>query len=171
MKVFFITLFFFLSGTVWADQCHISENSQLIVNHQLNRTAKGLDELAQWKQWEKLLLQCRKAVDLSKPNTLHDFLFLGYLGRETNSAATKEYMIGELYPLFESNPQAFLKVLKSHPMVTESSCYYLGRHFGFEDQKKLTAQQFLKNHSNLIFNELPLKQAHACINILVENAR
>ena len=168
MKRFLLTLLLLGASSLpsWASPCNLSDHSQLIVAQQLNRTLPGLNELAQWKRWESLLLECREAVDVADPGTLKNFLFLGYVARETNAAASKEYMIGELYPIYKENPAGFWKVLKQNPLFTEASCYYRGRYFGFEDRKTISKAEFLKENAGAIYNSLPLGQAQTCLNAL-----
>ena len=166
MKAVFLSLLCMLSLSCWAKPCDLNANSQLILAQQLGRTLPGQSELAQWKKWESLLLECREAVDLSKPDTLQDLLFLGYVARETNAAATKEYMIGELYPIYQSAPDALLSVLKQAPAFTESSCYYLGRYFGFEDRETMTKAAFLKDNAGRFYASLSPEQAQRCLNAL-----
>lgn len=168
MKAVFLSLLCMLSLSCWAKPCDLSANSQLILAQQLGRTLQGQSELTQWKKWESLLLECREAVDLSKPDTLRDFLFLGYVARETNAAATREYMIGELYPIYKSAPETLLSVLKQAPAFTESSCYYLGRYFGFEDRETITKAAFLKDNAGRFYASLSPEQAQRCLNALAK---
>lgn len=147
----------------WANQCDLDAHSQLIIHQQLNRVPPGSDELSQWKQWESLLLACRKAVDTTKPESLQNFLFLGYVGKQSNSAATKEYITGELYPLFSEAPDKFLSVLKRNPSFINATCYYLGRHFGFEGKQPMSKAAFLKAQANRFFQQLPEQQAQQCL--------
>ena len=168
MKTLFFALLALgsLSLPTWAAPCNLNDHSQLIVAQQLNRKLPGSNELEQWKKWESLLLECREEVDVADPDTLQNFLFLGYVAKETNAAASKEYMIGELYPLYKANSESFLKALKQSPLLTEASCYYLGRYFGFEDRKTITKAEFLKEHAGVIYGGLPPGQAQTCLHAL-----
>lgn len=152
-------------NTGFAEDCNLNQKHTELIG-QLHTAASNpdIDELSRWKRWEALLLACRQALNTNHTErALSDFLFLGYVGFATNSAATREYMISEVHPAFIKAPSMFLKVIAEQPVLLESSCYYLGRYFTFENNNTSTKQEFLSQHANRFFANLTLNQAKHCI--------
>lgn len=149
----------------FAGDCRLGEKHSVIVG-QLHPSAANsdLDELSRWKQWESLLVECKQSLSKSRTEqALSDFLFLGYVGFASNGAATREFMASEVYPAFAKSPDVFLKVVGENPVLVESSCYYLGRYFTFEDNDEGTKKDFLSQYANDISSKLTLQDAKRCI--------
>lgn len=159
-----IALILLAGAALPVQACDLNGQSQLVLGQLLDQGTQPADELQQWKRWENLLLACQQQVkETGSVEALERLLFLGYVGYVTRGAATREYMASEVYPIYAKNPKRFLTALTNQPLLTESSCYYLGRYFTFEDQKELSQQAFLEANSGAFFKGLPEDQAKRCL--------
>lgn len=129
------------------------------------------DPLSEFKAQEKVYKELRKKLSQEEVSLsdMKYFLFIGFVASEKNAAATQQALASDLIPIYENAPLTFLRAIKDASFLTKSACYYLGRHFGFEDKNTEKFKPFIRANETLIRDSLDSSQGDLCITQIEEN--
>ncbi len=142
-----------------------------IKSEKYNKTIEGntiYNELAEYKDREQLYLEARNKA-MKKGAGLDDikfFSFIGFVAYNRNAAATKEAMLSDFIQVYYTNRDKLLSVLNELPFLIPSSCYFIGKHFGFEDKFKNDKEPFIKDNKGYFSKALNKDNYTKCLSII-----
>jgi hypothetical protein len=131
------------------------------------------DELQAYKHREKTYLDLLERSK-KRPADIEDvkrYLFLGYAAQSRNDGGMMEAFNSDLMAVFAANTKEVLSALTQIPSLQPSSCYYLGRYFGFEDRNTGGLDPFLERNRQALADALGAEKTGRCISIMEEVAR
>jgi hypothetical protein len=94
---------------------------------------------------------------------LKTFLLVGFIAHAQHMAATAESFIPDLMGVYQLRREDVLTALVDSPVLTPTTCHYLGRFFGFEDRNAGGKAMFLTSERPALERRLPPRDAAACI--------
>lgn len=131
------------------------------------------DELQAYKYREKTYLDLfqKSKRESAAGEDIKRFLFLGHAARVRNDAGIIEAFNSDLMSVYRTNRTEVLSALKQIPGLQASSCYYLGRYFGFEDRNVGGLDSFLESNGPVLKDILGPDSSQRCISTMKEVAR
>lgn len=170
-KTLLFSLFlFFSSGAQSLENLYLNQLLN-IKSEKYNKTIGEdtiYDELAEYKDREKLYLEAKNNAT-KKSASLDDlkyFSFIGFVAYTANNAATREAMLSDFIQVYYANRDNLLTVLNELPFLIPSSCYYIGKHFGFEDKFKNDKEPFIKDNKVYLLKILSKDNYTKCLSII-----
>ena len=134
-----------------------------------NESKPFYDSLAQYKEWEALYIKYSKYNSNDKTLTdveMKKLLFIGYISRLNSDAAISQAFSSDLVPIFNQNKSTILRIISDLRFLMPSTCYFLGKYFGFEDKNLEKKQPFLKMNSPLITKFLGEEAGEECLEFI-----
>jgi len=176
LKRISFTLFFLLFETACAST-PVSVDSDVMINRLLHinnekfmsKTDSGepfYNSLMEYKEWELLYIRYSKYdsenINLTK-NEIKKLLFIGFIARENSDAAISQSFSSDLVPIFNQNKSIFLSVISDLKFLMPSTCYFLGRYFGFEGKNSEKKEIFFDENSPLLIKILGESGGKVCL--------
>lgn len=131
------------------------------------------DELQAYKHRERtyfdLLGRSRKEGAVS--DDVRRFIFLGHAAKSRNDAGLMEAFNSDFMSVFGANSETVLATLKQIPALQPSSCYYLGRYFGFEDRNIGGLELFLEKYRKPLDDALGTDRGRGCVDTMKDVAK
>lgn len=126
------------------------------------------DSLAEFQDLDKLYVETRSKVTKKEAHLIDIkfFSFIGFVAYNRNSAATKEAMLSDFIQVYYANRDNLLSVLNELPFLIPSSCYYIGKHFGFEGKFTNDKKTFMKNNKVYFSKNLSNDNYVKCLSII-----
>jgi len=170
------TLFFLLFGSACASTSS-AVDSEVMINRLLHidsekfmsKTDSGeplYNSLMAYKEWELLYIKYSKYDSEDKLLTedeIKNLLFIGYIARVNSDAAISQSFASDLVPIFSQNKFIILNVMSDLKFLMPSTCYFLGRYFGFEGKHLEKKQEFLVKNSPLLVEVLGKVDGKKCL--------
>ncbi len=126
------------------------------------------DSLAEFQDLGKLYVETRTKVTKRNAhlNDIKFFSFIGFVAYNRNAAATKEAMLSDFIQVYYTNRDNLLSVLNELPFLIPSSCYYIGKHFGFEGKFTNDKKPFMNENKAHFLKKLSKDNAEKCLSII-----
>ncbi len=164
-------LFYLLSSSAYSLDDQYLNYLLNIKSEKYNKNIEGkaiYDELAEYKDVERLYLETRNQAikKQAKTDDIKYFSFIGFVAYNSNDAATKEAMLSDFIQVYYANRENLLSVLDELPFLIPSSCYYIGKHFGFEGKFTNDKEPFMKENKVYIKKALSKDNAEKCLFII-----
>ena len=118
--------------------------------------------LAEMQGRADLYARLHEAAAGGDDEALAAWLLLGFAAQVTVDGATSEAFIGDAKPMLDARGEAMVGQLALSPWLVPSTCYYLGRYFGWEDRHADEREPFLATSAET-FAALPEAPRAACI--------
>jgi hypothetical protein len=172
-KTLLLFIFFIFSSGVYSSESHYLNQLLNIKSEKYNKIIGEdtiYDELAEYKDRQKLYLEAKKNATnkLASLNDIKLFSFIGFVAQTTNDAATSEAMLSDFIQVYYTNRDKLLTVLNEIPFLIPSSCYYIGKHFGFEDKFTNNKEPFISDNK-VYFSKILNKDNYTkCLSIISE---
>ncbi len=170
-KIVVISIFLFFSSSVFSTESSFLNALLNIKSEKYYKTIDGntfYNELIEYKDLEQLYLQSRKKATKKQANLddIKFFSFIGFVAYTTNNAAAKEALSSDFIQVYFTNRDRLLSILEELPFLIPSSCYYIAKHFGFEDKFKNDKETFIKDNKVYFTKALNKDNYKKCLSII-----
>ncbi len=184
LKRLSFTLFLLLFESACASTS-IAVDSEVMINRLLHidsekfmsKTDSGepfYNSLKEYKEWELLYIKYSKYDSEDKDLTedeIKKLLFIGYITKVNSDAAISQSFSSDLVPIFSQNKSIVLNVMSDLKFLMPSTCYFLGRYFGFEGKNLEKKQAFLDKNGPLLVKELGEADGKTCLEYIKEEKK
>lgn len=156
-----------LGASLWA--CAASTSVPADDAAELVETLLGMEPsrhatpLAAMKGWGELYARYHRGAHKGDPSALRVWLLMAYTAAAKADAATSESFSSDLLPVYQAQPQALLSALADNAWLVPVTCYYLGKHFDFQDRRGAGRDAFVAQQEPVITRALPAPAAARCL--------
>ena len=136
-----------------------------------SKDKSSYNALAAYKGWGELYDKYHAGAKKGKVEDIKVYLFLGFVAQLKSQFATSEAFISDVHGIFVNHKGAFFDALKENQYLISSTCYYLGRYFGFESKHDDEKPGFLQQYSDDFQKRLSKVDAAECLKQLDKPTR
>ncbi len=170
-NIFVFSLFLFLSSGVYSTESLYLDALLNIKSEKYYESINGkkvYHELKEYKDRGKIYVETRSKVtkkEASKDD-IKFFGFIGFVAHTINDAGVSEAMLSDFIQVYYANRDNLLNVLEELPFLIPSSCYYIGKHFGFEGKFTNDKKPFMNENKVHFLKALSKDNAEKCLSII-----
>jgi hypothetical protein len=119
--------------------------------------------LAAMKGWGALYARYHQGARDGDQTALRVWLLMGYTAAAKADASTSEDLSNDLLPVYQAHPDALLAALADNAWLVPVTCFYLGKHFDFQDRRGAGRDAFVEGQAARITRALPAPAAARCL--------